>query len=142
MQNCVVQWLEDTARKFPERRAFVDEKRCHTWAELRQTALSIAANIEHVLSGQRHPVAVYMEKSADMLAVYTGIAYSGNFYSPIAANMPANRIEKMVQTLQPALLITTQELKSNVGGAERKSISPEIYFALRILSTTRWMIRR
>lgn len=94
MQNCVVQWLEDTARKFPERRAFVDEKRCYTWAELRQTALSIAANIEHVLSGQRHPVAVYMEKSADMLAVYTGIAYSGNFYSPIAANMPANRIEK------------------------------------------------
>lgn len=126
MQNCVVQWLEDTARKFPERRAFVDEKRCYTWAELRQTALSIAASIENVLAGRKHPVAVYMEKSADMLAVYMGIAYSGNFYSPIAANMPANRIEKMVQTLQPALLITTQEFKSNVGPGKKINFAGDV----------------
>ena len=118
MQNSVVQWLERTAKEFPNRTAFVDENCEYTWAEFRRTVLSIAVNIESVLPGRKHPVAVYMEKSADMLAVYMGIAYSGNFYSPIAADMPSVRIEKIVQTLQPALFITTGELKANVGAGK------------------------
>lgn len=115
MQNSVVQWLEKTTHKFPKHIAYVDENRCYTWAELRRTALSIAANIENALFGRRQPVAVYMEKSADMLAAYFGIAYSGNFYSPIATDMPVLRIEKILQTLQPALIITTTKLQNNIG---------------------------
>ena len=115
MQNSVVQWLEKTARKFPERTAYADENKRYTWAELRQAALSIATHIEAALSGRKRPVAVYIEKSADMLAAYMGVAYSGNFYSPIATDMPAARIEKIVQTLQPAMVITTRGMKENVG---------------------------
>ena len=115
MQNSVVQWLEKTARTYPERLAFADEGRRYTWGELRQTALSIAAQINAQLPIRKQPVAVFMEKSADMLAVYLGVAYSGNFYSPIATDMPAARAEKIVQTLKPALLITTVALHDNVG---------------------------
>lgn len=115
MQNSVVQWLEQTAKKFPNNTAYADENRQYTWEELRKTALSIAAHIEKTLPGRKQPVAVYMEKSADMLAAYMGVAYSGNFYSPIAADMPAARIKKILQTLHPALFITTRDLRENVG---------------------------
>ena len=115
VQNCVLQWLEETARRFPERTAYVDENKQYTWRELRKTALSIASHIDKELPDRKQPVAVYMEKSADMLAAYTGIAYSGNFYSPLAADMPAARIEKIIQTLQPAMIITTGVLRPNVG---------------------------
>ncbi len=118
MQNSVIQWLEQTARRFPERTAYVDENRRYTWAELRRTALSIASQIERTLPGRKQPVAVYMEKSADMLAVYMGVAYSGNFYSPIAADMPAARVEKIIQTLRPAAVITTRALRENVGAGK------------------------
>ncbi len=115
MQNSIVQWLESTAGEYPERLAFADKDRSYTWAELRRTALSIAACLKEKLPRSKRPVAVYMEKSADMLAAYMGVAYSGNFYSPIATDMPAARVEKIVQTLQPALLITTSALQENIG---------------------------
>ena len=103
MQNSVVQWLENTAREFPNHTAYADENRKYTWSELRRAALSIAANIERALPGPKRPVAVYMEKSADMLAAYMGIAYSGNFYSPIDVGMPVARAEKIIQTLLRAV---------------------------------------
>lgn len=126
MQNSVVQWLEKTSRKFPKHIAFVDENRCYTWAELREIALSIAVNIERALKRRKRPVAVYMDKSADMLAVYMGIAYSGNFYSPIAVDMPIVRIEKIVQTLQPALFITTGKLKNNIGRGKAVNFAGDV----------------
>lgn len=105
MQNSVVQWLEETAARFPDRTAYADEKRRYTWAELRRTALAIAGQIQKAVPERKQPIAVYMEKSADMLAVFMGVAYSGNFYSPIAADMPTARIDRILETLRPALLI-------------------------------------
>ncbi len=122
MQNSVVQWLEATAKRFPDRIAFVDEKKQYTWDELRRTGLSIAEEINAALQGHKLPVAVYMEKSADMLAAYMGIAYSGNFYSPIATDMPYARVEKILQTLQPAAIITTKDLEGST--ADLKALYP------------------
>ena len=114
MQNSVLQWLEHTAKIFPNHMAYVDENKSYTWGEFRQRALSIASKIKTKLPGKKHPIVVYMEKSVDMLAAFLGTAYSGNFYSPIAADMPASRIEKILHTLQPEALITTKALKANV----------------------------
>lgn len=114
MQNSVVQWLEKTAKDFPNQIAFVDENHVYTWMEFRQIVLSIANNIQRSLPERKQPIAVYMEKSAAMVAVFMGIAYSGNFYSPIAVDMPKTRIEKILRTLQPEMLITTRELKDNL----------------------------
>ncbi len=118
MQNSVVQWLEQTARKFPERTAYADENRRYTWAELRRTALSIAAHIEAAMPDRKQPIGIYMETSADMLAVYMGVAYSGNFYSPIAIDMPAVRAKKIVETLHSALFITTRALSERIGAGK------------------------
>lgn len=114
MQNSVVQWLEKTARKFPNHTAYVDENQEYTWFELRCIAISIASNIERTMPGRKQPIAVYMEQSANMLAVYMGIAYSGNFYSPIDVNMPSSRAEKIVQTLRPKMFITSKNFKDRL----------------------------
>ena len=113
MQNSVLQWLENTAKDFPNHTAYVDEKKVYTWQEFRQAALAAAFNIRKMLSGKKHPVVVYMEKSVDMLVAFFGTAYSGNFYSPIAADMPVSRVKKILQTLQPEAIITTRDLKDN-----------------------------
>lgn len=118
MQNSVVQWLEATARKFPDCIAYADEERSYTWEELRRTALSVAAQIQKLVPQPKQPIAVYMEKSADMLAVFMGVAYSGNFYSPIAADMPAARIDKILETLQPSLLVSARTLYGPEGWKE------------------------
>ena len=126
MQNSVVQWLEETAQRFPERPAYADENRRYTWAELRRTALSIASHIEAALPGRKRPIGIYMETSADMLAAYMGVAYSGDFYSPIATDMPAARAIKIVETLRPALFITTRELSERIGAGKTVDYSGKV----------------
>ncbi len=64
-------------------------------------------------------MAVYMEKSADMLLAYLGIAYSGCFYTPIATDMPSARVEKILNTLQPAMFLVTRDIREkNSGGGK------------------------
>lgn len=119
MKHCVLQWLEETACKYPDKIAFVDENKCYTYKEVRQKALSLAFNIKEKLRNGKHPIAVYMQKSIDMLVAYLGIAYSGNFYSPIAADMPMSRVQKILNTLRPDLFVCTRDLHKSIGDGKQ-----------------------
>lgn len=109
MNYSVIDWLEETAMRFPDRLAFVDQEKEYNWEEVRRRALSVAGHIEKIISGGKQPIAVCMEKSADMVVAFLGIAYSGNFYSPITPDMPAARIEKILDVLKPSLFVVSRE---------------------------------
>ena len=113
MTNSVTNWLEDTARKYPDKVAFADKHKSITFSQLRSQALALAGVL--VQYERKQPIAVYMDKSVDMLVAYMGIAYSGNFYSPIAVDMPAPRIQKILKILQPARIICDNAHKNDIG---------------------------
>lgn len=121
MQTNVTYWLDQTAERYPQKTGFVDENKRMTFAEIRNQALQTATVLvrEDMF---RKPVAVYMNKSVDELTVFLGAAYSGNFYSPIDAEMPAMRVDKILETLEPAAVITEKELwekgKLDIGNAK------------------------
>ena len=126
MNNSVILWLEETAERFPDKLAFEDESGCYTWKQVREMAISVACRIHAVLHQGKQPVAVYMEKSADMLVAYLGIAYSGNFYSPIATDMPAPRVERILGVLKPALFISTRALSADIGEDKKIAYSGDV----------------
>lgn len=109
MINSVAYWLDRTAERFPKKTAFVDKEHHYSFDEVRKQALSIACHIRRVLPDGKYPIIVYMDKSADMLIAYLGIMYSGNFYSPISADMPVPRAEKILDTLKPAMAIVSRK---------------------------------
>ena len=128
--NNVVQWLEETAARYPEKTAFVDETHVYTFSQVRQMAISLAHHIIETVPASRQPVAVLQKKSADVLITYYGIAYSGNFYSPIADDMPAARVQKILSTLQPALFISDEANAQRLGeGAEIDTAVPVLVFS-------------
>ena len=47
--------------------------------------------------GSKKPVVVYLNKSVKVLASFMGIAYTGNFYSPIDIDMPAQRVNRILE---------------------------------------------
>lgn len=111
MKANVSYWLDEIADKYPDKIAFVDEKTDITFANLRIRARAIASRLlEKGLF--KKPVAIYMEKNIEMLTAFMGVAYSGNFYSPVDIHMPAKRVEKILEILEPEMLITTSNLKS------------------------------
>ncbi len=48
---------------------------------------------------------------ADVLVSFMGAAYSCNFYSPIDVDMPGSRVNKILEVLEPAVVITTGTLR-------------------------------
>lgn len=109
MVRNVLEYLEMTVTKFPNKIAFDDDKKQITYAELFEQAKSIGSTLLD-LGIERKPVVVYLPKSCDCITAFMGIVYSGGFYCPIDVTMPIERISIIVDVLKPAAVITNVKL--------------------------------
>lgn len=110
----VTEYLDQSAACFPDKIAVIDQKRKLTFKEWKEEAFHIASYLEVYFPRRKSPVCFYLDKSAACLTVMLGIAYSGNFYTPLDTQMPVERIKKILQTLENPLLITDREHKAAV----------------------------
>ena len=107
MTILVTDYLEKTADNFPDKVAFADDNTSMTFSELRDSSRRVATVLaKHGFFKQ--PVAIYLDKSPACIAAFMGVAYSGNFYTPLDVKMPASRVEKIIDTLQPRAIITDE----------------------------------
>ena len=110
MKANVTYWLDQSAERLPDKIAFADEHKEITFGQLKQQAMALATRmLEKGLF--KKPVVIYLEKGVDVLVSFMGAAYSCNFYSPIDIDMPASRVNKILEVLGPALVITTAQLR-------------------------------
>lgn len=117
MVASIALFLEESARRFPDKVAVDDGTTSLTYQALRSKALAVASTLLSQ-GARREPVAIFMDRSADCLAAMMGVAYSRCFYTIIDVNMPHARIERIMQTLQPhhALVVgDTHELAGSLG---------------------------
>ena len=114
MKNSVLYWLDETAKRLPNKLAIEDMSGKITYQEYRNMSLAIARKIVEINHGERKkPVVVYLEKGKEVLVSFMGVAYSGCFYSPIDTEMPQSRVDKILEVLKPEIVITTNRLKAN-----------------------------
>ncbi len=119
MKSNITCWLDETARKFPNKIGYVDENQKLSFQEIRYKALNLASQLVERKSFKA-PIAIFMEKSVDVIVSFFAVAYSGNFYSPIDVDMPKSRIQRIMEILQPKIIITKRELSDVVN-----SFSPD-----------------
>ncbi len=106
MTKNVIAYLKESAKKYPDKIALIDENRKITFNELDCEARKVARAIVNSCGDiKNQPIAVYMEKSVDCIVAFLGVVYSGNFYSPLDLKMPSVRIERIMNVLQPAAVI-------------------------------------
>lgn len=104
MEKSILSYLEKSEKKFPNKVAFSDGKYELTYHELVEESKSIGSFlIENI--GMHKAVVVYMEKGARNISAFMGAAYAGCFYVPLDAQMPAERINIILDTLKPAAII-------------------------------------
>ena len=103
MVTNVLQWLDASAARLPDKIAFGDEKTALTFARLndlaRRAGTYLAARVE-----RNQPVAVFMEKTPDCLAAFFAAVSAGCFYVPLDTKMPPERIRLIFDTLHPAFV--------------------------------------
>ena len=103
----ILDYLEQSGDKYPDKIAFADEKKSVTYLSLINQARNIGAILANSINSQlRKPVVVFVDRNIECLISFMGIAYSGNFYVPIDSKMPKQRVELMFDTLQPVAAIT------------------------------------
>lgn len=111
MFSNAMEWLDETSQRFPQKLAICDEDGQVLFGEYRRKALALARELVRMGIGPKKPVVIYLPKSAKMLISFSAAAYSGNFYSPIDIDMPEARVRKILEVLQPEVVITNQELQ-------------------------------
>lgn len=115
MQTNVLEYLEQTAPRLPGKIAFADDNVQLTFAQVQHNAKAIGSRLlADGLCGE--PVVVFMEKSPCAVNAFFGVLYAGCYYVPLDAEMPAFRIEMILQQLKPRAVIadsaTTAQLPS------------------------------
>ena len=108
MLHIVTQYLRDSAKKYPDHPALVDQKVSLTYSNTLNEAECIAFELV-TKELFKKPVAVLMEKGARTVSAFLGVALSGNYYTVIDMKMPQNRVEKILETFEPAVVLVDKK---------------------------------
>ena len=103
MKN-VLEYLEETANRLPDKMAVVDDKESCTFAELKSNSARIGAVLSEFVSSSK-PVAVMMKKSTKTLQIFLGTVYAGGFYCLLDPDFPDERHRSQLSTLKPEVIV-------------------------------------
>lgn len=110
----VLEWLEEAVRRRPSQTAFADTDQEICYADLMSGAKRIGCGIMELAAKRgetwrNRPIAVLIDRNIESLILFMGILYSGNFYVPLDDTMPQKRAERILDTLQPVLILNSRE---------------------------------
>jgi len=109
----VLEFLEATARRSPDKTACADEHEEYSYSELEARARRIGT----ALTGRtqvRMPVPVFMDKGCEALSVFMGTVYAGCFYVMLDPSQPPARIDTILDTLKPQVIVTDEKTRAKL----------------------------
>lgn len=109
----VLEYLENSTEKYPNKVAFEDEKYRLTYQETMEKSRRIGSYLS-IHTNPNQPIAIYMEKSVYCLTAYWGAVYAGCYYVPIDSDMPISRVQNILDTLKPAYVICDEKNRINL----------------------------
>ena len=115
MRTNVLQYLEETAPRLPDKVAFANENVGITFNETLMRAKAIGSFLSNE-GLYKKPVVVFMKKHPNTLLAFFGVIYSGCYYVPLDEEMPRHRIELIFKTLAPEAIICDETTKELVSG--------------------------
>lgn len=123
----VLQYLERSAERFPDKIALGDEFGEITYGEYERTAKIIGTYISKRVNGVTgSPVAVLIDRNIKSVCAFMGIVYSGNFYVPIDSTMPQERIDLIYKTLSPVLTLDARNTEEETDDESAASFTAAV----------------
>lgn len=104
MVKNILDCLERTEKTYSNKLVFVDNKREVTYKELLENSKKIGTYLS--TNEKNQPIAIFIDKTVSCLETMFGVLYSGNFYTVIDTKSPMERINLILNTLEPIKIIT------------------------------------
>lgn len=108
LQKNVLEYLENSAEKYPQKIAYTDESGTITFSELMTEAKKIATLISKHTDCTNRPIGVITGRNFKCISAFMGVLYSGNYYVPIDVDMPTQRMETILSGLNPLFVLCTE----------------------------------
>ena len=99
MEKNILQILENSTKKSPQKIVFGEEKKDITYAEFVENSKLIGSNIISKISSYKNPITIFIDKTINCLEAMMGVLYSGNFYTIVDTKSPEERAKNIVETL-------------------------------------------
>lgn len=103
--NSVLEWLEKTESRYPDKIAFADDVSEISFTRLKSDAKRIGSFLAKKIKPMT-PVAFYLEKSTLAIRGMLGAVYAGGFYSILDVRQPLARAESVLNVLRPQVILT------------------------------------
>ena len=121
-QKCMHHYVEEQARRYPGRMALeyysrLGDRVLHrtmTYGELNERANRLAHYLREKGVGVDDAVALFMERSLDMMVALLGILKAGAAYLPIDPANPKNRVDFMLNDSGVRLVLTQRKLRQRL----------------------------
>lgn len=113
MKKNILDYLEEQVIKNPDKIIFEEADKKITYLQFQKSAGQIGSSIveQNITKGK---IAIYLDKSIDCLAAMFGTLYSGSLYCILDTKSPLERVEVILGTLSPELIITDAKNAENI----------------------------
>lgn len=113
----ILEYLENSAKRFPNKVAFADIEKEITYKELVDRARSIGSCLATRLHPES-PVPIFMEKSVDTICLFFGAVYAGCFYVMLDTKQPKTRLNHIMNTLDSNMIVTSEKYLATLNRLE------------------------
>ncbi|MCC6094907.1 MAG: amino acid adenylation domain-containing protein [Eubacterium sp.] len=104
----ILEMLEQTAGRIPERIAVEDQNTAFTWGELLEQAQRAGSCLAECQTAGS-PVVLMVEKSARAAALLYGVLYSGSSYVFVDPAQPMERVKKILHTTGARIVVVDRD---------------------------------
>lgn len=132
MQRNVLEYIEETVKRVPNKIAFANEDSKLTFGELYKGIQAIGSALDKK-GYYKEPVLVFMNKSPETIEAFFGAVIGGCFYVPLDEDMPVTRIEKIIENTKARVLICD---KGNEEKVTNLGFTGEILLATDLVNST------
>jgi amino acid adenylation domain-containing protein len=108
--KCLHELFEAQVERTPKNTAVVFEKEQLTYFELNAKANQLAHHLRKLGVGKETLVAIYVERSLEMIIALIGVLKAGGTYLPVDPMYPKERVAFMLSDAQTPVLLTQQRL--------------------------------
>ncbi|HKH46873.1 MAG TPA: amino acid adenylation domain-containing protein [Thermoanaerobaculia bacterium] len=102
------------AARTPGAEALRHRGRRMSYGELERRSRAIAERLQALGAGPEVPVAVFLERSPELIAALLGVLRAGGAYAPLDPAFPAERLRWILEDLAPAVLVTDSALAPRI----------------------------
>ena len=124
MQRNILEYLEATANRLPDKIAYSDGKDSLSFSALLESSRAIGTALCQK-GYRREPIAILMNRHPTQIAAFYGVLYAGCFYIPLDADMPAERME---------LILKNTHARAMIVDAKGQKMADKLNFSGELLS--------